>query len=119
MSAKPRKPKDNLIKDATSVVKEAYDLTDKLVAYVKDHPANSREACLLIMAIELWKSAVVGKKIDAVAMGMYGMQHFFENAPEDCGRLGLSLAESPDGEVGIAIFPKDDPGDGDGKTELH
>ena len=105
------------MEETIEMIKETCDLSDKLIAHIRKYP-DGREACLLVMLISLWKRAVHDKKIDAVAMGAYGMQHFFNEASEDCGKIGLELKELLDGEMGIVIYPIDGVVDGDGKVGL-
>lgn len=117
MAEKPKRITKKKLDEAFKMVDSAYKLSDKLVEFIRKNP-DSREACLLVMAIELWKQAVTSRKVDAVAMGIYGMQHFFEQAPEDCGRVRMRLAVNKNGDMGIIIEPNnDDPPDS--KTELR
>jgi hypothetical protein len=82
-------------------------LEARLFAYATDHP-ECRAAFVLLMALELWKRAAETRKLDAVAMGFFGMQHFFKEAPPDCDILGLHFVESPDGGVRVEPFPKNE-----------
>ena len=94
------------------------NLKKKLVKIAKTGNDTS-DILLLIAFVDLCERAIREKKIDACAMGAYGMSVFFDTAPEDCGRLGAKLVDTEDGGVKVEIFPVDDPDFGKEKVELN
>jgi hypothetical protein len=79
-------------------------LSKAVLAYARRYNGDNA-INTLIMALNLWERAVETRKIDAVAMGFYGMIQFFDKAPEDCSLLVTQFEKGDEGEWHVALRP--------------
>jgi len=81
-------------------------LRKAIFTYARRHDGAS-DAHILLMALALWERAVEERKVDAVAMGLYGMNCLFDQAPEDSGRIATRLERNGEGGWRVALESAD------------